>query len=66
MAFKYNPLTNQFDMIGDSTGSAGPFLKLDQTIPQTVINDAPIFDKGLDANDAIKIKSGKKLIFDKP
>ena len=25
MAFKYNPITKKLDMIGDSTGSGGPF-----------------------------------------
>jgi hypothetical protein len=31
----------------------GIYLKLDQTTPQTIINDAPIFDVGLVTNDTI-------------
>lgn len=34
------------------------YLKLDQTTPQNVINDAPQFDEG------IVIKAGKKLYLD--
>jgi hypothetical protein len=49
----------QLSTIGDTR-----YLKLDQTTPQTVVNGAPIFDKGLRSNGAIILKSGQKLIFD--
>jgi len=52
---KYYILTNgSFEPIGGD----GEYLKLDQTTPQTVINDAPYFA------EAIKIMKDKKLIFD--
>ena len=41
-----------------SLGGTGNFLKLDQTTPQDVDNDAPTFNAG------IKIKAGQKLYFD--
>jgi hypothetical protein len=62
MGMKINPLGKPFDMVGQTTADIAAndllYLKLDQTTPQTVINDAPHFDKG------IVIKSGEKLIFD--
>jgi len=39
--------------------SGDPYLKLDQTTQQTVINGLPIFGEGL------IIKAGEKLIFDR-
>jgi len=36
----------------------GPFLKLDQNIPEHVINGSPRFDEG------ITIKAGKKIYLD--
>jgi hypothetical protein len=52
----FNPFTKKLDVIGDVAGLES--LKLDQTTQQTVINGAPIFDKG------IIIKSGEKLVLD--
>jgi len=40
------------------------YLKLDQTVPQTVINGAPIFNTGLTSQGPIIIKAGQKLILD--
>ena len=56
-----NPYTGKFDAV-DSTDELATYdaryLKLSQSTPQRVINDAPHFDGG------IKIKAGQKLIFD--
>jgi len=38
--------------------SGDPYLKLDQTTQQTVINNPPIFNKGL------IIKAGERIYFD--
>lgn len=57
-----NPITGRLDVIGQSASDIVSdgllYLKLDQTTPQTVLNDAPNFSKG------IIIKTGEKLIFD--
>ena len=62
MPWKYNPFTSKLDRtLSDAEIIAllvDEYLKLDQTIHQHVVNDAPHFDKGL------IIKSGEKLIFD--
>ena len=54
----YNPLTSRFDYVGMTATEAEAYLKLDQTVPQRVINDAPHFDKGL------ILKAGERLVFD--
>lgn len=56
-----NPHTRKLDIVQTDAEIAvndGRYLKLDQTTPQDVINDAPHFQKGL------VIKSGEKLVFD--
>ena len=45
---------------GDISDAADNFLLLDQTTPQNVINGIPTFD------DGIKIKAGRKVIYDAP
>jgi len=55
---KLNPITGKFDLIGMTSTEINAYLKLDQTTPQRVINDAPTFGKG------IRIKAGEKLYFD--
>ena len=52
MAWRWNPFTNKLDRYGDSTGSAGPFLKLDQSTPQSVENGLPIFEEGISIGNA--------------
>jgi hypothetical protein len=39
-------------------------LHTDQTIPQTIVNGTPTFDKGLKSNDDVIIKAGRKLVLD--
>lgn len=58
MAFKFNPFTGTLDYY--VTGTDLGCLLLDQTTPQEVINGSPEFDEG------IKIRAGKKVIFDGP
>jgi hypothetical protein len=55
MAWKYNPFTDDFDYYDNASGS---YLKIDQVVPETVVNGAPVFSEGL------VIKAGKKIIFD--
>ena len=42
-------------------GGSGPYLALDQSTPQTILNDMPIFDAGLQSNNSIFINSGGVL-----
>lgn len=58
MSWKFNPFTKKLDVAGMSAVDKANYLKLDQTTPQSVINDAPHFDGG------IILKAGQKLIFD--
>lgn len=58
MGLKINRVTGKLDETGMTATEKGAYLKIDQTTQQSVINDAPIFTKGL------IISSGEKLIFD--
>jgi hypothetical protein len=62
MAWKLNVFTGTLDITLSHTNLNNlldsDYLKLDQTVPQRVINDAPHFDKGL------IIRAGEKLYFD--
>lgn len=49
--------------IATSGSTSGTFL-IDQTTPQTVTGGTPIFQEGLNSNENVTIKSGKKLYFD--
>ena len=44
------------------TALAGLYLKLNQIVPQSVINGAPSFNG--DGTNAIIIKAGQRLVFD--
>ena len=59
---KINPATGDLDKIGqtasDIISNDGRYLKLDQSTPQTVINGAPVFARGL------ILVSGQRLVFD--
>ena len=48
---------------GDA-GTSVDALLLDQIIPQTVVNGAPTFDKGVNSNGDIFLRAGKKIYFD--
>jgi hypothetical protein len=58
MKLNINPHTGKHDALGMTAMEQAAYLKLDQTVPQTVIAGAPIFYKG------IVIKSGEKLVLD--
>lgn len=63
--YRINSSTGDLDKIGLSQTTAnGLYLKLDQTTPQTVLNDKPIFNAGAKSNGDIILKAGQKLIFD--
>jgi hypothetical protein len=48
MAFPLSTLGIPVDKVGlTSSAASSLFLKLDQTTPQTVVNDAPIFEEGI-------------------
>ena len=59
---KINPTTGNLDKIGqtdsDVTENDGRYLKLDQTVAQTVTKGTPTFANG------IIIKAGQRLYFD--
>jgi len=60
MAFTKNPFTGVLDFYEDSKDLklSNLYLKIDQTTPQNVINDAPQFDEG------IIIKANKRVYLD--
>ena len=60
MAGKVDKLMGGVFRENDAKNAAGAdlYLKIDQTVPQNVINDAPQFDEG------IIIKNSKKIYLD--
>jgi hypothetical protein len=70
MSWKLNPFTGTLDLDTGLTSGAIPsitdslYLKLDQTVPQTVSSGMPTFDGGMRSNNNIVLKSGMKFILD--
>jgi hypothetical protein len=58
MELVFNAVTGRFDLIGMTATEVEAYLKLDQTISQTVINGAPQFNEG------ITIKEEKRIYLD--
>lgn len=60
---KLGGTSNQF-LKADGSVDNSSYFKIDQTTPQTIVSGIPVFQEGLKSNNDIKLKAGKKLIFD--